>query len=128
MISVWGSSASDVFAVGTKYAGGTASGGVILHYDGSAWSAMDSSMTAWLSAVWGSSGSDVFALGGDDTKANAVFHYDGFSWSAMKIPTSERLRGIGGDSATDMFAVGDTGTIHATTEDRPATPQDPVVP
>jgi hypothetical protein len=30
---VWGSSGSDVFAVGDK--------GTILHYDGSAWSAMD---------------------------------------------------------------------------------------
>ena len=31
-------------------------------------------------------------------------------------------------SGQKSFYLGDTGTIHATTEDRPATPQDPVVP
>ena len=54
--AVWGSSGSDVFAVG--------GGGTILHYDGSSWSGMSSGTSNGLAGVWGSSGSDVFAVGG----------------------------------------------------------------
>ena len=63
LIAVWGSSSSDVFAVGWS--------GTILHYDGSAWSAMSSGATTWLNGVWGSSGSDVFAVG----RNGAILHY-----------------------------------------------------
>jgi hypothetical protein len=52
---VWGSSGSDVFAVGYD--------GTILHYDGSDWSSMTSGTSNWLEVVWGSSGSNVFAVG-----------------------------------------------------------------
>lgn len=41
---VWGSSASDVFAVGDN--------GTVLHYDGHDWSPMDSGTTANLLAIW----------------------------------------------------------------------------
>jgi hypothetical protein len=67
--AVWGSSGSDVFAVGDD-------GTTILHYDGSSWSSMEK-MGTWpakyLDAVWGSSGSDVFAVG----KNGTILHYDG---------------------------------------------------
>ena len=62
---MWGSSGSDVFAVGED--------GTILHYDGSGWSAMSSGTTNELYGVWGSSGSDVFAVGDGGT----ILHYDG---------------------------------------------------
>jgi len=52
LAAVWGSSPSDVFAVGAN--------GVILHYDGQSWSSMTSGITKRLSGVWGSSSSDVF--------------------------------------------------------------------
>ena len=57
--SIWGSSSSDVFAVGGS--------GTILHYDGTAWSEMSSGTTEHLYNVWGSSSSDVFAVGYDGT-------------------------------------------------------------
>ena len=50
LISVWGSSASDVFAVGAK--------GTIWHYDGNFWNPMYSGVTKTLYCVWGSSSSD----------------------------------------------------------------------
>ena len=52
---MWGSSASDVFAVGQN--------GTILHYDGSSWSSMSSGTSNELLGVWGSSASDAFAVG-----------------------------------------------------------------
>ena len=45
LAGVWGSSGSDVFAVG--YA-------TILHYDGSTWSAMEHGAIEYLDDVWGS--------------------------------------------------------------------------
>jgi hypothetical protein len=65
LTSVWGSSASDVFAVGEL--------GTILHYNGSAWSTMTSSTTNYLYDVWGNSTSDVFAVGW----YGAILHYSG---------------------------------------------------
>ena len=55
ILDVWGSSGSDVFAVGNS--------GLILHYDGNSWSKMTCGTSSPLEALWGSSGSDVFAVG-----------------------------------------------------------------
>jgi hypothetical protein len=98
-IGVWGSSSSDVFAV--------CFGGIILHYNGSAWSGMTSGTANQLSAIWGSSATDVFAVGIYGT----ILHYDGTAWSAMDSGTPAPLWGVWGSSATDVFAVGSDGTI-----------------
>ena len=95
----WGSSGSDVFAVGN--------GGTIAHYDGSVWSAMASGTAQQLNGVWGSSGSDVLAVGNGGT----IAHYDGSAWSAMASGTAQRLNGVWGSSGNDVFAVGVNGTI-----------------
>jgi hypothetical protein len=96
---VWGSSGSDIFAVGTN--------GTILHYDGTSWSSMASPTTYRLSGVWGSSGSDVFASG----SYGIIIHYNGTSWSSMASPTSLFLFDIWGSSGSDVFAVGEQGII-----------------
>jgi hypothetical protein len=77
--AVWGSSSSDVFAVGSN--------GNILHYDGNKWHQMERGYPRVDGeSVWGSSSSDVFAVGW----YNHILHYDGTSWSQMKIPLSLR--------------------------------------
>ncbi|MEW6141578.1 MAG: C1 family peptidase [Chloroflexota bacterium] len=96
---VWGSSSSDVFAVGD--------GGTILHYNGNAWSTMTSGTTGYLNGVWGSSASDVFAVG----ETGTILHYNGTAWTAMSSGTNNTLTGVWGSSATDVFAVGANGTI-----------------
>jgi hypothetical protein len=96
---VWGSSSSDVFAVGYS--------GTILHYNGSAWSTMTSHTSYPLYAVWGSSSSDVFAVG----EAGTILHYNGSVWSAMTSRTTNDLDGVWGSSSSDVFAVGKAGTI-----------------
>ena len=98
LYGVWGSSGSDVFAVGTS--------DTILHYDGSAWSAMSSGTSTTFSDVWGTSGTDVFAVG-----YRTILHYNGSTWSAMTSGTTGRLNGVWGSSGSDVFAVGDFGTI-----------------
>jgi uncharacterized protein YjdB len=96
---VWGSSASDIFAVGGN--------GVIVHSNGTAWSTMASGTTLYLYDVWGTSGSDVFAVGG----AGAILHYNGTSWSTMTSGSTVWLYDVWGSSSKDVFVVGDNGTI-----------------
>ena len=135
---VWGTSSSDVFAVG--------SGGVILHYDGNSWTSMPSGTASDLYGVWGSSSSDVFVAGTAgavlhydgqswnptssisksdyfdiwESPSSEVFavgsgggilHYDGKTWSVMTSGTATVLYGVWGSSSSDVFAVGGRGTI-----------------
>ncbi len=54
--SAWGTSASDVWAVGWN--------GTILHYNGTSWSSVSSgTLPMDLYGVWGASASDVWAVG-----------------------------------------------------------------
>lgn len=99
LYSVWGSSPSDIFAVGFM--------GNIMHYDGTSVSYMNSNTTEYLYGVWGSSGTDVFAIGNNGT----IIHYDGTNWSSMLSNTTEYLDGVWGSSGSDVFAVGGGGTI-----------------
>jgi len=99
LLYLWGSSGSDVFAVGVN--------GTIVHYDGSNWSAMSSGTTEALFNVWGSSASDVYAVGSSAT----MLHYNGSSWSSIKSATSNYLEGVWGSSASDVYVVGWHGTI-----------------
>jgi hypothetical protein len=78
IMDVWGESADNIFAVGFN--------GSILHYDGTAWSSMESGTKANLEGVWGyirrnSEGgitrTDIFAVGGQ----GSVLRYDGTSWN-----------------------------------------------
>jgi hypothetical protein len=62
---VWGSSDSNVFAVGTA--------GTILRYNGTIWTAMESGTSNFLNSVWGSSSDNVFTVGDMGT----ILFYDG---------------------------------------------------
>ncbi len=96
---VWGTSGTDVYVVGDS--------GIIIHYDGSTWSGMDSGTTNDLWSIWGTSAMNIFAVGHQGT----ILHYDGSSWSAMNSGTSENLYGIWGSSGGDIFTVGYSGII-----------------
>ena len=99
LTGIWGSSPSDIFAVGHK--------GTILHYDGTTWSIMKSTTTAKLTSIWASSSSDVYVVGTKGT----ILHYDGSSWSPMASGTTSDLAGISGGYPGKMYAVGASGTI-----------------
>jgi hypothetical protein len=63
ILDIWGSSGTDVFAVGNRTADGHAA--YILHYDGTAWSRMPVSEDIYFvpQSVSGSSREDVYAVG-----------------------------------------------------------------
>ena len=76
--SVWGSSATDIWAVGTA--------GTILHYDGAKCSSVQSGTDLPLYAVWGSSASDVWAVGAtrdDPGTPRTALHFNGTTWTSV---------------------------------------------
>lgn len=74
-------SASNVFAVGAS--------GLIVHYDGSSWSEMQSPVNNTLTAIWGRNGSDIFAVG----SGGIILHYNGSKWQVMDNPAQHSIDG-----------------------------------
>ena len=99
LYGVWGSSSSNVYAVGA--------GGTILHNNGAGWSPVSSGTSNDLSSIWGSSANNVFAVGA----GGLIIHYDGTSWSSMASGTSENLTCVWGLSPSNIYATGLGGTI-----------------
>ena len=108
---VWGSGASNMFAVGFDK---TRSTGTILHYDGASWSQQLSLPEIELQSVWGAAANDVFAVGSHiQTTAGAIMHFNGTAWSEMTGPSLPPLsdvvimwRSVWGSSGHDVYAVG----------------------
>lgn len=97
---VWGSSANNVFAVGD--------GGVVLRYDGAAWTRMATGTTAQLNRVWGSSATNVYAA----TSTGRLLRYNGTAWSLVAgVQAPGALWSVWGSSASDVYAVGDGGIV-----------------
>jgi hypothetical protein len=92
LMGIWGSSETDVFAVGDN--------GTILHYDGKTWNHMISGTNDDLRDVWGTSPSDVYAIGYEE---GTILHYDGIEWNPMNSGTKTNLYNIWGSSSTDIY-------------------------
>ncbi len=109
---MWGSSSSNVFAVGES--------GVILRYNGSSWSTMISPTTLTLQGVWGSASNNVFAVGGPSASSGGdrgvILKYNGSSWTTIwNDPSILRFHDAWGSSGNDVYAVGEAGAIVHTT-------------
>ncbi len=101
---VWGSSGSNVYAVGVE--------GTIRRYDGNVagtWTGLSSGTTLALRHVWGCSATDIFFVGDEGT----IRRYKDGSWSSMTIDTGihPQLTGVWGIPSNSVFAVGQQGTI-----------------
>ena len=101
LIGVWGSSATNVYAVGSS--------GAILHYDGSSWTPMHRAVPSGeLHASWASAANNIFAVG----EGGSILHFDGTAWGAVNSPTTAALEAIWGSSSNDIFAVGAGVILH----------------
>jgi len=74
LLTVWGFSASDIYAGGGAY-----TRGLLLHYDGNEWT-QDPYTDFWyrIHEIWGSAPDDLYAAG-----AQYIFHYNGTSWTYL---------------------------------------------
>jgi len=98
---VWGTSASDVWAVGYH--------GALKHFNGTSWTNFTSGTTEPLIGVWGTSPSNVWIVGGLN---GTILHYDGASWSsAFERGQRGALFGVWGGSASDVWVVGNVDSV-----------------
>jgi hypothetical protein len=111
--SIWGNSASDVFAA-DRNGIPPKLGGDILHYDGQSWTFMYfvpcplGVLCPAFEGVWSSSSTDAFAVG----EAGVIAHYDGSTWNQQTSGTTQALYAVWGvGPAGGVFAVGAAGTI-----------------
>lgn len=99
--AIWGSSANDVWAVGSV--------GTVLHFDGKSWRLVDSGTNADLTAIWGRAANNVWAFADD----GSAIQFDGVKWSAGSTPSTAscyKLRTASGRDATNLYvgtAMGD---------------------
>lgn len=99
LLSVWGSSADDVWIVGADVGSGPA----VLHYDGATWQQHDTGATGTLWWVAGQ-GDDVWMVGEGGL---AIRHTRGDGkFTVLKTPTPERLYGVLPFAPDDVWAVG----------------------
>ena len=75
--ALWGTSPTNLYAVG--------SGGMILHYDGSYWTQMNSGTNIRaLSDIWGFSDNAIYASGYDASSGRGVLlYYNGTTWKTL---------------------------------------------
>lgn len=102
----------DADAAGATSAWAVGTGGSVLHFDGSAWSAEDSGVTVDLESVFGILDADgdpyVVAVGADGTLIERVGAGD---WRAVATTVQDRLFGVWIKARDDIFAVGDNGRV-----------------
>lgn len=99
LLSVWGTAADDIWAVGSD----RGEGPTVLHYDGAEWQSLDTGTVGDLWWVFGPDGGPVYMGGVGGT---IVSYRDG-TFTAMETPASDvTVFGIWGCSPEDMWAVG----------------------
>lgn len=96
ILSVWGKSSTDIWAVGGA--------GAILHFDGSRWSLASSPTHASLYDVWAAAADDAWAVG----QGGAILHWSGARWSVVASGTTLDLAAVWGSSTKDVWAAART--------------------
>lgn len=108
---VWGSGASDVYAVGRLGSGA----GTILHFDGLSWGVVDVGSIATARDVWGSGPDDVWVSLADGTLLHfgITYQFSGFNppvrdaLNTVKAGQSVPIKfSLAGESTTDVLAAG----------------------
>lgn len=103
LLSVWGSSPTDVWAIGADP--GDGQGPLFVHYDGAAWTRLDTGTVGDLWWIW-SDGGDQIVLSGDGGRVVTFTRASGLFREATVGDTTLKLFGVWGTSPDDLIAVG----------------------
>lgn len=101
LFKVWGSSADNVYVVGQR--------GVVLHWDGAAWTEELVGATDDLVAVWGTAPDRVLAVGGRSN--GIVARWDGSSWRSEPLAPLPGLNGVWTRDGQTFHVGGVRGTL-----------------
>ena len=95
LFSMWGASATDVWAAGYN--------GTLVHYDGTKWEVRSSGITDQIVSIHGTASNDIFALSG-----NVLLHYDGTKWTTETDQLSQESTWgvVYADGPDDCFVYG----------------------
>ena len=96
LLSVWGSSAGDVWAVGADV--GDGAGPTVLHLDNGSWSRLETGQSGDLWWVHGFAGGPLFMGGSGGT----ILRYDGSGFTRMSTPGGGVVFGVWGSSPDQM--------------------------
>jgi hypothetical protein len=104
---LWGSSATDVYAVGDTVDAGSVRHPSAARWNGSAWLPRDLPSVPGLSLsdVWGSSDLDVYAVGSASGRG-VVLHFDGEIWSVVLDEPHVGFARVGGTGPSDVWVTG----------------------
>jgi hypothetical protein len=102
LLSVWGTSADDVWVVGAD----AGDGPLVLHYDGDAWEELSTGHAGTLWWVFGFESGPVY-MGGE---GGAILRYEDGTFTPMTTPGTQTVFGIWGSSPDDVWAVGGDST------------------
>jgi hypothetical protein len=101
LLSVWGTSADDVWAVGADALDGT--GPTVIHFDGEAWSSVPTGEAAGnLWWVFGFDEGPIY-MGGE---GGVILRYEDGDYTRMTTPGTDTVFGIWGATPDDVWAVG----------------------
>ena len=92
LLSIFGLDENNIFIGGAD--------GTMLHYDGSAWSSMDTDGRWTFKDIWGSAPDNVFAVVTD----GRILHYDGKTWSPMETEKLPPMTGVFGLASDQVYA------------------------
>jgi len=99
LTSVWGTSATDIWAIGADPEG---AGNSVRHFDGAQWQKLATGFVGDLWWVYGFAGGSVFFAGDD----GLILRYAGGVFERMATPGNATVYGIWGTSEDDLWAVG----------------------
>ena len=97
--AIWGADENNVYAVGNS--------GVVIYFNGNAWTSMNSGVSTSLNGIWGVNESEVYVVG----NGGIILYYDGSSWSRMTSGTDNDLNAVWGINDSLIYACGDSGTL-----------------
>ncbi len=106
LLGVFGTSATDVYAVGNSHMDEYWKRTVI-HYDGSTWSLVETGNGITLMSAWGKSATDVKAVG----CFGSIMSFNGTDWKQSGGPTEKTFNAMWGEPGGEIFAVGSGGVI-----------------
>lgn len=101
LFKVWGASASDLHAVGDN--------GVIVHFDGTDWTQVESGSTEDLISLWGTGPTEIVAVGG--RTSGVMSRYDGTRWTTTTLPRTPALNGVWMGAEGDAVLAGERGVV-----------------
>ncbi|HET9930877.1 MAG TPA: hypothetical protein VFQ35_09330 [Polyangiaceae bacterium] len=98
-MSVWGSDAKNLWAVGLQ--------GTVYRWEGHHWARAGNDMGPNFFAIWGSAPNDIWIVG----SAGAIVHWGGETHATVASGTTNDLHAVLGFSSNDVWAAGDQGAI-----------------